>query len=151
MIFDTTDRKLREFVATPATETDAVFSPDGKWIAYSSDESGRFEIYVRSSQGSEGRWLLSTNGGKTAMWKQQNELIYREGKNVMSVPIQSEPSFSAGAPVVLFEGRYLQMDVTSDHQRFIATVPREKREQDYLNVVVNWFEEVRKRAPLVKR
>ncbi len=89
MIFDSTDGKLREFVATPATELDGIFSPDGKWIAYSSDESGRSEIYVRSFEGPEGRWLVSTNGGMGAMWKQQNELIYIEGEKVMRVTIQT--------------------------------------------------------------
>ncbi|HEY4492266.1 MAG TPA: hypothetical protein VI958_09745, partial [Acidobacteriota bacterium] len=145
MIFDSTDRKLREFVATPATESGGIFSPDGKWIAYHSDESGRFEVYVRSFGGPEGRWQVSTNGGRGAMWKQQNELLYREGERVMRVSIQTEPSFFAGTPELLFEGRYLQMDVTSDHQHFIATVPKEKEKQDHLNVIVNWFEEVRKR------
>ena len=85
------------------------------------------------------------------MWKQLNELIYMEGEKVMRVPIQTAPSFSAGTPELLFEGRYLQMDVTSDHQRFIVTVPKEREKQDYLNVVVNWFEEVRKRAPLTAK
>jgi len=66
----------------------------------------------------------------------------------MRVPIHTEPSFSAGTPELLFEGRYPQMDVTSDHQRFIATAPRKEREQEYLNVIVNWFEEVRQKAPL---
>jgi len=51
----------------------------------------------------------------------------------------------------LFEGHYVEMDVTSDHQRFIATVPKEKAKQDYLNVVINWFEEVRKRAPSTQK
>lgn len=148
MIFDSTDGTLREFVATPATEIDGVFSPDGKWIAYSSDESGRSEIYVRSFEGPAGRWVVSTNGGTGAMWKQQNEIIYREGEKVMHVPIQTTPSFSAGNPELLFQGHYLQMDVTSDHQRFITIVPKEKEKQDHINVIVNWFEEVRKLAPL---
>ena len=148
VLFDSTVGKLKELVATAATEWAGIFSPDGKWIAYRSDESGRFEIYVRSFQGPEGRWQVSTNGGTTPMWKQLNELIYREGEKVMRVPIQTAPSFSAGTPELLFEGRYLQMDVSSDHQRFIATVPKEKEKQDHLNVIVNWFEEVRNRARL---
>ncbi|HSP06391.1 MAG TPA: hypothetical protein VLR94_04400, partial [Acidobacteriota bacterium] len=147
VVFDSTDGKLRDFVATPATELDGIFSPDGKWVAYRSDESGRFEIYVRSFGGPDGRWQVSTNGGTEPMWKQPNELLYMEGEKVMRVSIQTAPSFSAGTPEMLFEGRYLQMDVTSDHQRFIATVPKEKERQDYLNVIVNWFEEVRRRAP----
>ena len=151
LTFDSTDGKLREFIVTPATELQGIFSPDGKWVAYRSDESGRFEVYVRSFQGPEGRWQVSTNGGLDPMWKQLNELIYLEGEKVMRVPIQTAPTFSAGNPEILFEGRYLQMDVTSDHQRFIATVPKEKERQDYLNVVVNWFEDVRKRAPLTAK
>lgn len=94
MIFDSADGKLHEFVATPETERDGIFSPDGKWIAYSSDESGHFEVYVRSFGGPEGRRQVSTNGGIDPMWKQQNEIIYREGEKVMRVPIQTEPSFS---------------------------------------------------------
>jgi eukaryotic-like serine/threonine-protein kinase len=151
VVFDTTDKQLKELVATPATEWSGIFSPDAKWIAYRSDESGRFEIYVRSFQGPEGRWQVSTDGGTAPMWKQQNELIYMQGEKVMRVPIQTEPSFSAGTPELLFEGHYVEMDVTSDHQRFIATVPKEKAKQDYRNVVINWFEEVRKRAPSTRK
>ena len=151
MIFDSTDGKLHDFVATPASELEGIFSPDGKWIAYTSDESGRTEIYVRSFQGPAGRWLVSTNGGLNPMWKQQNEILYRNGKKVMRVPVQTSPSFSAGTPELLFEGAYLQMDVTSDHQRFVASVQKEKEKQDELNVIVNWFEEVRERAPLTRK
>ena len=150
-MFDSTDGKLKDLVATDATEWAGIFSPDGKWIAYRSDESGRFEIYVRSFQGPEGRWQVSTNGGTEPMWKQLNELIYLEGEKVMRVPIQTTPSFSVGTPELLFEGRYPQMDVTSDHQRFIAIVPWEKEKQASINVVINWFEEVRQRAPLTKK
>jgi Tol biopolymer transport system component len=150
VVYDTAKRTLSEFVKTPATEWDAVFSPDGKWVAYRSDESGHFEIYVRSFGGPEGRWQVSTNGGWNPMWKQLNELLYMEGDKVMRVPIQTEPSFSAGNPEMLFQGPYRQMDVTSDHQRFIATVTKEKDHQDYLNVVINSFEEVRKLLPTSK-
>src|SRR6185312_15581047 len=97
--------------------------------------------------GPNGRWQVSTNGGANPMWKQLNELIYMEGDKVMRVPIQTEPSFSAGNPEMLFQGPYRQMDVTSDHQRFLATVTKEKDHQDYLNVVINAFDEVRKLLP----
>jgi serine/threonine-protein kinase len=151
LLYDTADGKLKELVATPASEREGTFSPDGKWMAYSSDESGRNEVYVRSLEGPVGRWQVSTNGGNTPMWKQLNEIFYREGEKVMRVPVQTTPGFSVGSPEVLFEGQYLQMDVSADHQRFIATIPKEKEKQYSLNVVVNWFEEVRQRAPLGKK
>jgi hypothetical protein len=63
-------------------------------------------------------------------------------------PSNQEPSFSAGNPENLFQGRYRQMDVTSDHQRFIAAMPKGKDQQDYLNVVMNSLDEVRKLLPI---
>ncbi|HSE39152.1 MAG TPA: hypothetical protein VLH08_00180, partial [Acidobacteriota bacterium] len=150
IIFDSTDGKLHEFVATPATEIDGVFSPDGNWIAYTSDESGRFEIYVRSVGGPQGRWQVSTNGGVSPRWKQPDEIIYLQGENVMRVAVQTTPTFSAATPEVLFTGPYQQMDVTSDHQRFIGTLQKDAAD-DYLNVVVNWFDDVRKQAPLANK
>lgn len=147
MVYDTTTKKLSELVATPAKEWNAIFSPDGKWVAYRSDESGRYEIYVRSFGGPEGRWQISTNGGTNPMWKQPNEILYMEGEKVMRVPVQTTPSFSAGTPELLFQGQYAHMDATSDHQKFIAITRRERNGQDYLNVVINWFAEVRKRLP----
>jgi serine/threonine-protein kinase len=151
MIFDVADKKLTEFVATPAIEQSGIFSPDGKWVAYHSDESGHFEIYVRSVSGPDGRWQVSTNGGWKPMWKDQKEILYSEGNKVMRAPVQTTASFSTGTPEQLFEGRYPQLDVTSDHQRFIVTVPKEKENRDHVNVIVNWFEEVRKRAPLTAK
>jgi serine/threonine-protein kinase len=151
VMFDTADGKLREVVATAATESRGIFSPDGNWIAYQSDESGHFEVYVRSAGGHEGRWQVSANGGTDPMWKQQNEILYREGEKVMRASIQTEPSFSAGTPEILFMGRYLQMDAASDHQQFLAIVQKEKEKQDHLDIIVNWFEEVRKRSPSTER
>jgi serine/threonine protein kinase len=146
VVYDTAEGKLHEIVSTPASERSAIYSPDGEWIAYSSDESGRTEVYVRSSGSAGGRWQISTNGGDWAMWKQENEILYREGDNVMRVAVQTKPSFSVSTPERLFEGRYLSMDVSSDHQRFIVVMQKEKeKETDYLNVTVNWFDEVRKR------
>lgn len=150
VIFEPIDGKLHEFVATPATERDGVFSPDSKWIAYTSDESGRSEIYVRSLEGPQGRWQVSANGGIMPRWKQPDELLYLQGENIMRVPVQTASTFSAGTPEVLFTGPFYQMDVTSDHQRFITTLQRNTTE-DYLNVAVNWFDEVRKKAPLPKQ
>ena len=85
------------------------------------------------------------------MWKQQNEILYKEGNKVMRVPVQTTPSFSAGTPEFLFEGPYPQMDVTSDHQRFIATVQKLKDQPDHVNVIINWFDEVRNRTSIARK
>jgi hypothetical protein len=65
----------------------------------------------------------------------------------MRVPVQTSPAFSAGTPELLFDGPFVQLEVTSDHQRFIATVQKQKNQPDQMNVIVNWFDEVRKLAP----
>jgi len=89
--------------------------------AHLCDQFGSNEAFTNKQfiQGPEGRWEISNNGGIAPKWKQQNELIYIEGEKVMRVPLQTTPSFSAATPDLLFEGPYIQMDVTSDHQRFV--------------------------------
>ena len=146
VVINPTTGKLREIAATPASEFYPIFSPEGKWVAYRSDESGRFEIYVRSNGGPDGRWQISTDGGTNVIWKREDEIIYTVGDRIIRVPVQTSPSFSAGTPELLFQTHFLQIDATSDHQRFIATVPRVKNKQDLLNIVTNWFDGVRLRA-----
>jgi Tol biopolymer transport system component len=98
----------RSLVATRFSDAGSTFSPDGGWLAYESTESGRMEVYVQPYPGPGGRMQVSTDGGDTAVWAADGrELFYRNGDKMMVVPIQREPSFKAGSPRVLFEGRYL--------------------------------------------
>ncbi len=95
-------------LTTAAQEIGTAFSPNGRWLAYASDESGRDEIYVQPYPEASRRWTISTNGGRAPLWSPQgDELYYRHENRVMVVPVETEPTFSNGAPRMLFEGSYL--------------------------------------------
>ncbi|HEV2355122.1 MAG TPA: hypothetical protein VGR89_12820, partial [Puia sp.] len=153
------DRKAEPFLRTPFNEGAPTFSPDGRWIAYSSDESGRFEIYVQPYPGPGGKWQISTDGGNEPAWNRNGrELFYRSGSKMMSVEVTTQPSFTAGKPKVLFQGEYLSAlpglpntsyDVSRDGQRFlmIKEVGRAVSSTQ-INVVQNWFEELKQRVPV---
>ena len=145
-ILSVADGKLQSVVRTEGDDGGMAFSPDNKWIAYMSDESGRYEVYVKSATGQAGRWQISTNGGAWAIWKRQDELLYCEGRKVMRVPIRTTPVFAAATPELLFEGPYFQLDATRDHQRFVGVEVKDKLHvSNQFDVVVNWFDEVRAR------
>ncbi len=152
-------RKAQLFLRTPFNESAPRFSPDGRWLAYISDESGRWEIYVQPYPGPGGKWLISTEGGTEPVWNPNGrELFYRSGDRMMTVEIKTQPGFSAGKPKVLFEGQYLptpatfpNYDVTPDGQRFLMLKPSEQDQAaTQINVVLNWFEELKRRVPTGK-
>ena len=133
-----------------------MFSPDGRWLAYVSNESGRYEIYVQPFPGPGGKRQISTGGGIQPIWARNGqELFYRNGNRMMAVEITTDPTFSPGTPSLLFEGNYLSgiaflpyYDITPDGQRFVMiqegwtdSAPTQ------INVVLNWFEELKRRLP----
>jgi Tol biopolymer transport system component len=142
------------FLRTRFTEAGPEFSPDGRWIAYVSDESGQYEVYVRPYPGPGGKWQISTQGGVHQIWSRDGrELFYRNGNKWMVVAVSLEPEFKAGAPQLLFEGPFVQVggssyDVTPDGRRFLLLEPagRDAAPVTHLNVVLNWFEEVTEKA-----
>jgi eukaryotic-like serine/threonine-protein kinase len=151
------DRKAQPFLRTPFNESVPRFSPDGRWLAYVSDESGRWEIYVQPYPGPGGKWQISTEGGTEPAWNPNGrELFYRSGDKMMAVEIATQPSFAVGKPRMLFEGQYQaspatgpNYDVSPDGQRFLMLKPSEAREAapTQINVVLNWFEELKRRVP----
>jgi eukaryotic-like serine/threonine-protein kinase len=151
------DRKAQPFLRTPFNESVPRFSPDGRWLAYISDESGRWEIYVQPYPGPGGKWQISTEGGTEPVWNRNGrELFYRSGDKMMAVDIAAQPSFIAGKTRVLFEGRYEptpgttpNYDVSPDGQRFLMLKSGEAGEAapTQVNVVLNWFEELKRRVP----
>jgi eukaryotic-like serine/threonine-protein kinase len=151
------DRKALPFLQTPFDESTPRFSPDGRWLAYMSNESGRNEIYVQPYPGPGGKIQISTEGGAEPAWNPSGwELFYRNGDKMMAVDTAPQPSFAAGKPRVLFEGRYEptpatipNYDVSRDGQRFLMLKPAEASEAapTQINVVLNWFEELKHRVP----
>jgi eukaryotic-like serine/threonine-protein kinase len=146
------------YLGTPATEGAPRFSPDGKWIAYVSDESGRAEIYVQPYPRGGGKWQISTDGGIEPLWNPNGrELFYRTANKMMAVQITTQPTFAAGRPTMLFEGDYLSSpfpatgvtyDITPDGRRFLMITDAPTEQATQINVVVNWFEELKRRVPI---
>src|SRR5262249_48895277 len=115
---------------------------------YSSDETGRPEIYVRSFPNGDGKWRVSTNGGTSVRWRRDGqELFYAESQQLMAVAVATRPTFSAHAAMPLFSkptpaSLNPQYDVTSDGKRFIMRGPIDERPLA-IHVVHSWFEEFR--------
>jgi eukaryotic-like serine/threonine-protein kinase len=151
------DRKAQPFLRTRFNEAAPRFSPDGRWLAYISDESGRYEVYVQPYPGPGGKWQISTEGGMEPIWNRNGrELFYRNGDKMMGVEIDTQPNFTAGKPRMLFEGPYelppipiANYDVSPDGQRFLMLKPSESvgTAPTQINVVLNWFEELKRRVP----
>jgi serine/threonine-protein kinase len=150
------DRKAQPFLRTQFDEAVPQFSPDGRWLAYISNETGRHEIYVQAYPGPGGKWQISTEGGTEPAWNRNGrELFYRSGDKMMAVDITTQPGFAAGTPRMLFEGRYdlapfptTNYDVSADGQRFLMVKPSEQvAATTQINVVLNWFEELKRKVP----
>ena len=151
------DRKAQPFLRTPFNESTPRFSPDGRWLAFISDESGRYEVYVQPYPGPGGKWQISTEGGTEPMWNPNGrELFYRSGNKMMAVDIATQPGFASGKPRMLFEGPYVptpltfpNYDVSADGQRFLMlkSTDQEQAAPTQITIVQNWFEELKRRAP----
>jgi Tol biopolymer transport system component len=160
-VVNANDHKTQPFLRTPFNESSPRFSPDGHWLAYTSNESGRCEIYVQPYPGPGGKWQISTEGGTEPVWNHSGrELFYRNGEKMMAVDITMQPSFAAGKPQLLFEARYelspgtfAYYDVSPDGQRFLMLKPNEVGEAapTQINVVLNWFEELKRLVPARKK
>ena len=142
-------------VATKASEKHPEFSPDGRWLALVSDESGRDEVYVQRFPSAGGKLQISADGGTEPRWNRNGRTIfYREADRMMEVAVERHPDVSIGRRRVLFDGAYqdvgavLDYDVASDGDRFLMLRASE-RDADYmhLHVVLNLFDELRRRAP----
>jgi serine/threonine-protein kinase len=142
-------------------EADGGISPDGRFLAYTSNESGRPEIYVRQLPPGTGRWQISTNSGGHARWTRGGrELVYRTQRGIMSVAIDvSGDGFRSGTPVELFTGDFIggiegvavgpyvfgDYDVSADGSRFVMfPTPAGAADEtgQFVTIVTNWFDEV---------
>jgi len=149
-IMDVAGKKVVPFAADGATQFASRFSPDGRWLAYASDESGRVEVYVRAfpgpggNPGPGGKWQVSLEGGCFPTWRRDGkELFYVTLDNkLVSVPISGGATFQAGQPVTLFPvhpvGLRTVYDVSADGQRFLVDSLPGDQASPPLEVVVNW-------------
>ena len=137
-----------QFLKATSTLKNGQFSPDGKWVAYSSSESGRWEIYVTSFPEAHGKWQVSTAGGDEPKWRGDGrELFYLSpDARMMAVPVKTGASFDAGTPAELFQANPHEMvatseqfsyDVSKDGQRFLINT-QSKTAMTPLSVVLNW-------------
>ena len=154
------DRGVETLQATEFDEFNGEISPDGRWMAYESNQSGQVEVYVRPFPNvDDGQWQISTSGGTRPVWAPSGrELFYLRGAALMTVPVQAEPSFTPATPEVLLEGNYFTgeltgrtYDVAPDGQRFLMITVGAGTEDTSappsLILVQNWFEELRRLVP----
>jgi eukaryotic-like serine/threonine-protein kinase len=162
------DKAIKLLLQRKYQEAVPRISPNGRWMAYSSDESGGLEVYVRPFPNvNSGKWKASTFGGLMQLWsKNGQELLYWADTTMMAVAIEAASTFKLGIPKVLFErppvwSNYMQImgipwDISPDGKRFLmlkslqrtgeahaANVPRPK-----INIVLNWLEELKQRVPV---
>ena len=139
----------------PADEGRPAMSPDGRWIAYQSNLSGRWEVYVQPFPDLAGRWQVSTQGGVSPTWSPNGrELFYRNARAMMSVPVTATGNtFTYGNPRILFEGSYAPEGDSSggrsyapapDGQRFLMMKEGERHDASQIVVILNWVEEMKR-------
>ena len=158
------DRKLTPLLREKYNEAMPDISPDGRWMAYVSDVSGQLEVYVRPFPDvNKELYRVSTSGGDSPLWSPDGrELFYRSGDSAMTVALQTEPTLKPGKPEVLFRGNYVSLlpslpllswDISPDGKRFLMmkepeAVASTNGGPRKINIVLNWFEELKQRVPV---
>jgi eukaryotic-like serine/threonine-protein kinase len=141
--------KASLFLKAMSILRDGRFSPDGRWVAYASNETGKWEIYVTSFPEARGKWQVSTGGGEQPRWRGDGkELFYLSSdRKMMAVSVTAGANFDADPPVALFQATPRQpvtstdqsvYDVTRDGQRFLINTPVKQVEAPPMSVVLNW-------------
>jgi serine/threonine-protein kinase len=151
-------RRVESLVHSPGQDGNAEVSHDAKWLAYDSDESGQFEVYVRPYPDADrARWQVSVGGGRQPLWSRDGrELFYRNFDGaLLSVPVTRNPTFTAGRPQKILDNRsYIgrgrslagrTYDVSPDGRRFLLLKAQSADTTSFV-IVVNWTEELKRRA-----
>jgi len=155
-LLDLETRDVEPYLQTEFGEEDGEFSPDGRWVAYQSDESGEEEIYVRPFPSAPGKWRISSGGGIDPVWSRDGSTIYYRSfdKNFYGVPVSTEGStFRAGSPRVVFEDVYenyrgRSYDIAPDDTFLFMKGEGTTAEERNLPILVfNWFEELERLVP----
>jgi serine/threonine-protein kinase len=157
------DHQPAPLLQAPSIERNAEISPDGRWIAYESLETGRSEIYVRPFPSvTAGKWPVSTGGGSQPLWARSGKELFFVAPSgaLMSVPVGGGTPLTIGPPARVFDGSFVwvlptyagrQYDVSSDGQRFLVMKPSSSQDQadvpTSITIVQNWTEELKQRVP----
>jgi Tol biopolymer transport system component len=139
-----------------------IFSPDERCLAYTSPESGRYEVYVVPFGQGTGKWQISTRGGTNPVWARNGkQLFYRESSaNIMGVDVVTQPVFSASTPRVIVPAAVTaplyngldSYDVSPDGQRFLVHQQNSEAGQSLqINFILNWSEQLRRLAPVAQQ
>jgi serine/threonine-protein kinase len=144
--------KPEPIVASRFDEYGGRWSPDRRWLAYLSDESGRPEVYVRDISSNGGRWQISTTGGDEPYWSHDGrELYYRNESKLMVVPLDTRTTFKPGKPAMLFEGVYnlrsdtaISYDLHPSGDRFLMVRLTDEDVASTLTVATDWLAALRR-------
>jgi serine/threonine-protein kinase len=162
MIYDFLTQSITPFALTNAHETHPDFSPDDRWLAYCSDETGRREVFVSSVSGSGAVWQVSREGGREPIWARNGrQLYYRSlsGEKIWIVDIQANQTIKPGSPRLLFEitdyqagGDLRNYDLSLDEKSFLMVKYEERKLKPVTEIVLiqNWFEELKRLVPIGK-
>ena len=158
----TGDPVSEDLLVTEFIEGNAALSPNGQWVAYQSNASGEFEVYVRPFPDADSALhQISTNGGTRPLWAPDgSELFYQDASRLLAVPVQTAPTFSRGTPMVVIEGDYRldgfigrRYDIDPSGERFlllkVTTAPgSDSPSLPSLTFVLNWHQELLERVPI---
>ena len=147
------DRQPFPLLQTEFNEQQAQFSPDGKWIVYTSDESGAPEVYAQTFPTTGSKWRVSTGGGCQPKWRRDGkELFYiAADRKLMAVDVMLGATFEAGVPKALFGTRIFSLTdfrnhyvATADGQRFLISSTIEETDANPMSIVVNWSADLKR-------
>ncbi len=153
-VYSFIDGKAHLFLKATSSLKNAQFSPDGKWVAYSSNESGRWEVYVTSFPDANGKWQVSTDGGEQPRWRGDGAEIYflSSDSKLMAVSVDTKHEFQSGTPAVLFQAdpreqvattEQVVYDVSRDGQRFLVNSKYNNGSAHPMSVILNWKSELK--------
>ena len=154
-VYSLADGKSHLFLEATASLNNAQFSPDGKWVAYASNESGRWEVYVTSFPDARGKWQVSINGGEQPRWRGDGKEIYflSTDAKLMAASVDTKNEFESGTPTVLFQTdprelvattEVVTYDVSRDGQRFLVNTKYNNGSAHPMSVVLNWKDEMKR-------
>jgi Tol biopolymer transport system component len=149
------DRSLKPLIESPWTVKNARFSPNGRWIAFASNESGKMEVYVVPFLTGSGKWQVSTGGGQEPVWRRDGKELFfiSPDGTLMAAPVNASDQFDSGTPVALFQTHRRQpissqdvfsYDASKDGKQFLVADKSVKAETTPPSIYLNWTRELEK-------